>query len=214
MTPLTLTRTQSRAIGAYTKAAGEYAKQSRAVNTQRAYKAAWQEFSAWAAQHDADALPADVQTVVAYLTALAEAGVKYSTISVKRAAIGAAHRTAKQIDPTAAEDVRLIMGGIARKHGRAAAKKAPLTDAELRRALVALPDTLAGKRDRALILVGWAGAFRRSELVAVDVAHIRLNGELKITLPKSKTDQEGAGFVKVIPALDDKSLCPVTALRE
>ena len=196
------------------KAAGEYAKQSRAANTQRAYKAAWQEFSAWVAQHGAEALPADVPTVVAYLTALAEAGAKYSTISVKRAAIGAAHRTARQNDPTAAEDVKLIMGGIARKHGRASTKKAPLAAEELRRMIDALPDTLAGQRDRALILVGWAGAFRRSELVAVNVGHVRLNGELKITLPKSKTDQEGAGMVKVIPVLDDKTLCPVTALRE
>lgn len=214
MTPLTLSKTTTQAMTGYTDAARAYAKQSRAPNTKRAYKAAWAEFTAWAAEHDAASLPADAPTVAAYLTALAEGGAKVSTLSVKRAAIGAAHRTAGHVDPTAAEGVRLVMGGIARKIGRTPRKKAPLSVEDLRRVLATLPQDLTGQRDRALILVGFAGAFRRSELVAVDVADIRLNGELKITVTHSKTDQEGAGMVKVLPALEDKTLCPVTAMRQ
>jgi site-specific recombinase XerD len=221
MTPLALTRRESKAIGLYTEQAVKFAKQSKAPNTARAYKAAWAEFVAFASAHDAASLPAEAATVVAYLTALAEAGAKVSTIGVKRAAISAAHRTARQADPTTAEEVRLVMAGIARALGTAPQKKTPLGRDELRRVIAALPDTLAGQRDRALILVGWAGAFRRSELIAVDVGDVRLNpvgagrdgGELKITIRKSKTDQEGKGMVKVIPTLADKSLCPVTALR-
>jgi len=208
-----LTTTKRRALNVYAKNAAKYARQSKAENTARAYRAAWNEFTAFCARHKQQPLPADASTVVNYLADLAEAGSKVSTITVKRAAISFAHRAAKQTDPTCAEDVRLVMAGIVKEHGRPPQKKAPLTLDDLRRLIAALPDSLAGKRDRALILVGWAGAFRRSELVALDVGDVRLNGELKVTVKRSKTDQEGAGMVKVIPTLADKTLCPVTALR-
>ena len=199
----------------YLETAQRYAKKSRAVNTQRAYKAAWAEFTAWAAERGADALPAQPDTVIGYLTALAEAGAKAATIELKRSAIGAAHRTARQPDPTAAEDVRLVLAGIRRELGTRPSKKAPVTLGDLRLIVDALPaDTLAGKRDRALLLLGWAGAFRRSELVALDVADLHLNGEIKVTVKRSKTDQEGAGMVKTVPALaDDPALDPVRAMR-
>lgn len=209
-----LITTTDKTVTTYAEAAREYALSSKAESTKRTYKAAFAKFEAWCKRANAQSLPAEANTVVFYLTTLAESGRKYATIDHARAAIGYAHRLAGHLDPTTAEAVRVVLAGIARKKGKAPTKKAPLTVDDLRRVVTALPDDLGGKRDRALILVGWAGAFRRSELVAVDVAHVRLNGELKITLPKSKTDQEGAGFVKVIPALDDKTLCPVAALRE
>jgi len=203
------------ALSTYVKDAAKYAQQSKAANTQRAYRAAWAEFTAWCEARGAQGLPAEVSTVVDYLTALAESGAKVSTIGVKRAAISFAHRTARQPDPTPAEDVRVVMAGITRALGTAPQKKAPITLDDLRRMIDTLPDTLAGRRDRALLLVGWAGAFRRSEMVAVDVGDMRLaKTELRVTLRKSKTDQEGAGMVKVIPALADRTVCPVTALRQ
>lgn len=226
MTPLALTPHESKSITEYTAAAKEYVKASRSANTLAAYDAGWQSFTQWAAAHAAPALPAEVPTVVAYLTALAEGlllnadGQKFklATIRLHRAAIAFKHRTARQPDPTATEDVKLVMAGIARKlseTGKRAlpAKKSPLTLADLRRVLATLPDGLAGARDRALLLVGWAGAFRRSELVAIDVAQVRTSGDLKITIAHSKTDKTGEGFVKVIPAIEDKTLCPLTALR-
>ena len=106
------------------------------------------------------------------------------------------------------------MAGIARELGTRPSKKAPVTLADLRAVVGALPaDSLAGKRDKALLLLGWAGAFRRSELVALDVADVRLNGDLRVIVRRSKTDQEAAGQVKVIPPIDDKALCPVEAVR-
>ena len=209
-----LTPTNSKLPTIYTEQAIKYAKRSKAANTQRVYKAAWKEFTAWADKRGAQSLPADVATVVDYLVALADAEVKFSTISVRRAAISDRHRINKQPDPTTAEEVRIVVAGIARELGTASQKKAPVTLDELRALLAALPDSLAGKRDKALLLVGWAGAFRRSELVAVNVGDVRINGELKVTVRKSKTDQEGRGMVKVIPALADKSLCPIEALRD
>src|SRR5205823_4300977 len=79
--------------------------------------------------------------------------------------------------------------------------------------LGALGDDLTAYRDRAIILVGWAGAFRRSELVALDVADIDLSHRLVIRVRRSKTDQEGKGLLKVIPPLADKDVCPLVALR-
>jgi site-specific recombinase XerD len=207
---------RNAAIAAYRADTLEYAKASKAENTQRAYRAAWREFETWAAEHGAQSLPASPETVAAYLSALATGGAKFSTISVKRAAIGSAHRTAKLADPCRDELVRMVLGGIARKKRIRPTKKAPLT-VDLVRQLVKVLDrsTLPGQRDAALLLVGFAGAFRRSELVAVDVEDVRLTKhELKITLKHSKTDQKGEGMVKVIPALQDESVCPVRALRE
>lgn len=193
--------------------ARQYALKSKAANTLRAYRAPWREFQAFAEKKGERALPAEAGLVVDYLTALADAGAKASTIGVHLAAIASAHRTAKAPDPTVDEGVRLVMGGIRRELGTRPAKKAPVMLDELRRMVAALPDTLAGKRDKALLLVGFGGAFRRSELVGLDVADIRLNGKLVITVKRSKTDQEGAGRTKVIPALADETLCPVKALR-
>jgi len=214
MTRALTTRSNRQTLSSSEPGAAKYAKASKAANTQRAYRAAWNEFTAWAAGRGARALPAEASTVVDYLGSLADAGARVSTISVKRAAISFAHRTAGEADPTSAEAVRMVMAGISRKLGRAAQKKAPVTLDDLRAVMAALPaDSLAGQRDRALLLVGWAGAFRRSELVALDVADLRLGAELTVAVRRSKTDQEGRGMLKVIPALEEKDLCPVTALR-
>ncbi len=204
----------STSLTVYNARAYQYAAQSKSDNTIRAYKASWREFESFAVQHGESSLPASPSLIIDYLTALADHGAKVSTIQVKLAAIASAHRTAKQPDPTNDEDVRMVMGGIRRALRIAPSKKAPVTLEELRPMLNALPDTLAGKRDRAILLVGFAGAFRRSELIGVDVADIRLGDKLTITIKRSKTDQEGKGLVKVIPSLKDKTICPVEALRQ
>ena len=191
--------------------ARKYAEASRSEKTIYVYKHFWIEFTAWAVQQGADSLPAQPATVNDFVTAQAEAGAKPATIAVKVAAISAAHKTAGQPDPTKAEEVRLVLAGIRRKLGTRPQKKAPIGRAELAAMVAALPDSLAGKRNRALILLGFAGAFRRSELVALDVEDLRINGELKVTIRKSKTDQEGRGMVKVIPRFNN-DLCPVAAL--
>jgi len=204
---------QQTSLSTPNERARQYARKSKASNTLRAYQAAWAEFQNFAAERSQPSLPASVTTVIDYITRLADSGVKVSTIQMKLAAIAAAHRAAKQADPSVDEDVRVVMAGIRRELRTAPAKKAPATLRQIRKMVAALPETLAGKRDKALLLVGFAGAFRRSELVDVDVADIRLNGKAVITVKRSKTDQEGKGQVKVIPALADKTICPVEALQ-
>lgn len=196
-----------------TERARRYARKSKADSTLTRYAAHVREFEAFAAAQGEAALPAEPGTVIDYLTVLAERGASVSSIEQKRAALAWAHRTAGLPDPTAYEEVRAVTAGIRRELGVAPRKKSPATLDEVRRMVATLPDTLQGKRDKALLLVGFAGAFRRSELVALDVGDIRANGDVRITVRRSKTDQEGRGLVKVIPSMRDKSVCPVTALR-
>jgi site-specific recombinase XerD len=192
--------------------AQDYARANRAPNTYRAYRAAWRAFAAWCAEHNFPALPAGPLTVADYLAHAAQHH-KASTLGVHVAAIRAAHKAAGQPDPTADERVAATMRGIRRVHGQPPAQREPLTLDDLRALVRACGDDLPGLRDKALLLVGFAAALRRSELVALDVEHIRLNGVLRITLTRSKTDQEGQGITKTIPRLADAELCPVRALR-
>lgn len=112
------------------------------------------------------------------------------------------------------------MGRIQREHGQPADKKRPLLTAELRRAVAALPDTLAGRRDRTLILIGFAAALRRSELAALEVARCDGGGWIEETsdglivhLARTKTDQAGVGVNVGIPYGADPSTCPVRVYR-
>lgn len=185
---------------------------SKSAGTVYVYTHAWPDFLEFCADHSVESLPAQSATVAAYLTWLAR-GQQVSTIQVKLAAIQHFHALAYAPDPTAAPEVKAVMAGIRRTLGTAPDKKAPVTLTDLRAMVGALPATLAGTRDRALILVGWAGAFRRSELVALDVADIELSRRLVIHVRRSKTDPEGKGMVKVIPPLADKDVCPLVNLR-
>jgi integrase len=194
------------------QSAKELARTSKSANTRRAYKAAWDDFSDWCQRFRRDALPASPSSIVEYIRRLAEVD-KVSTLRVKLAAISFAHQMAHQPDPTDALEVKAVMGGIRRELGTAPDKKAPITRDDLERIIKALPDTLAGKLDKALLLVGFAGAFRRSELVALDVRHIVfLDDQAVITVERSKTDQEGKGAKKRLPHIGGE-MCPVAALQ-
>ena len=191
-----------------------YARASKAPNTLRNYRAGWAKFSSWCETEGRASLPASPATVADYLSALAERGAKASTLNVERCAVGFAHRAANLPDPTSAEIVSAVLSGIGREHGTAPDRKAPLTLDALRPALSALPGNLAGVRDRAVLLLGFACAMRRSELVGLDVRDITLTAsELRVRIRKSKTDQAGAGVEIVVPAIDGE-LCPVAAVRQ
>jgi len=203
--------TQAIAISDNTR---RFIRKSKAANTVRAYGAAWREFEHYCQGRKADPLPAEPGTVANYLTALGVQGQKVATIEVKLAALASVHRAAGQADPTVSEVVKSTMAGIRRDLGQPPSKKEPATLAEIQ-AMIATLDTdkLKGQRDKALLLVGFAGAFRRSELVALDVADVRFGDGLRITIKRSKTDQEGKGLLKTIPFIGGE-LCPVQALRE
>ena len=195
--------------------AREYAEAAKATNTQRAYRQAWGEFTTFCAGRDVRALPADSLTLIEYLTELADNGQSVSTMSVKLAAIRFAHDAQQCSSPTTNADVCEVWRGIRRTIGTAPQQKAPITRGELVRMTQATPHDLRGARDRALLLLGFAGAFRRSELAALDVEDVRfLDDEMIVTVRRSKTDQEGHGAKKRVPLLDDAALCPVRAVRE
>jgi len=117
--------------------------------------------------------------------------------------------------PCRSELCRSVLKGIRRTLGTAPNEKAPLLAIDVREMVAALPDTLLGFRDRALLLLGFAGAFRRSELVALNVEDLAFTEDgLIVTLRRSKTDQEGHGRKIGVPALPASDACPVRGLRE
>ncbi len=210
--PAVLAPTQTPA-----QAAAAYLQAARAPNTGRAYRADWAHFTSWCArQGDAAAgyapLPASPATVALYLAEHAPT-LRVSTLVRRCSAIAAAHAAAAAgPSPTADVLVRTTMAGIRRVHGTAQHGKAPLVTAEVRRLLDQLPGGLLGDRDRALLLLGFASALRRSELVALDVGDVTVTGDgLVLTVRRSKTDQDGAGRRLGIPYGSNPDSCPVRA---
>lgn len=195
-----------------------YVRRSKAENTIDTYGRAWLDFQEDCAARNRSALPASPQTLVDFLTVLADARAKVSTIQVKLAAIAYFHRKSGVPDPTQHEAVIALMEGIRRELTVAPKRMAPLLLSELRAMMQVLADDkLANVRDRAMLLVAFAGAFRSSELVALDYADLSWNAKgMTLTMRKSKTDQIGAGTKKKIPRLNGEHspLCPVAALLD
>lgn len=191
-----------------------YVSKSKSKNTMRGYAADLIDFQTWCLNHNMRAIPAVPQTVVDYLTDLADSGLSVSTIQRRVAAIAFTHRTNNLDDPTTDQAVRVLMQGIRRTLTTAPAQKSPITRDDLKVLLAHTTADLRGRRDRALLLIGFAGAFRRSELAALTLADVTFqpNG-MYLRLRHSKTDQEGAGTTKHIPALENSPLCPVRALK-
>lgn len=158
-------------------------------------------------------LPASPDTV-AYYEADRSQGLKTSTLERRLAAVAEAHRSAGLPSPNTSAQVRLVWAGIRREKGVARAHKKPTLTKQIRLMTAHLPNTLLGVRDRALILLGYAGAMRRSELVGLDVTDILVADEgLVVVVRKSKTDQLGAGRKLGIPFGAHPETCPVRAVQ-
>jgi site-specific recombinase XerD len=195
-----------------------YADASMAANTRRAYAADWRDFEGWCASHGARPLPAHPDALALYLTERAGL-LSVATLARRLAAIRAAHTVADLALPSSPSLTR-IWAGIRRTHGRPARGKAALVIEDLRRVLEAMPpDTLRGRRDRTLLLVGFGAALRRSELASLSLdatAHARavfVPAGLEIHLDRAKADQEGDGAVVAIPLGSRPETCAATALR-
>jgi site-specific recombinase XerD len=200
------------ALGPDLASAIDLAKAEKAASTRKAYGTDYRLFKAWCDAKGVSSLPAAPETVAAYIAAEAQTA-KPSTISRRVAAIRYAHKLAGIQTPTDAEGVKATMRGIRRTFGGARNKKAPAVAAKMLGMVATAPDSLAGLRDRALLLLGFAGAFRRSELVALDVADIaETETGLLVTIRGSKTDQERQGVTIAIARGD--IACPIKALRE
>jgi site-specific recombinase XerD len=213
---LTVATDHSTELGPVLDKAARYVAASKAANTLRAYRGDWKRFCAWCAAQGFPTLPAAPQTVALYVADLGGVA-KPSTITRALAAIAKAHQAAGHESPCAMRHaaVKEVLAGIKRTHGTAQAGKAALLIEHLRGLLGAVPlDSLIGKRDASLLLLGFAGAFRRSELVALTVQDLEFCDDgLKVTLRRGKTDQEAHGRTLGVPYGSSPNLCPVRSLR-
>lgn len=192
--------------------ARDYIRRSRSGATRRAYESAQHTFMAWCAEIGVPSLPLDARIVALYAAHLADSGYSWSTINVHLAGLDHGARQMGHPSVRRSREVLEVCEGIRRVHGTAFEQAKPITIEILRR----MVDVLKGKtavRDRAMLLLGFCGAFRRSELVALQVEDLTReeNGYL-VLLRQSKTDQTGEGFVKGIPFGGRASTCPVRAL--
>ena len=202
----------ARAAMAISKAK-TYQDAADAPATLRAYAADLKNFEAWCVRHGMAALPATPEVVGAYLAAAGE-GYAMQTLRRRVAAIARASGIAGHPLDTKHPAIRETLRGIGRTHGSRGRRSAALITSELKKLGGVCEPGLAGDRDRALLLIGFSGALRRSELVALDVEHLAWSDDgVKLLLAKSKTDKEGEGAEIMIVWGRHDATCPVQALK-
>lgn len=195
------------------EAAREYILAGVPKNTQRAYAADWAAFSEWCEDHRQAALPASPATIAAYLSSQAR-GLKASTLRRRLAAIAKMHSVKGHPNPCGTAPVKATMRGIEATIGTRAQGKAPVTNDALTRMIdgYGTRTDLDALRARALLLVGFAGAFRRSELSDLRMNDLTWSPEgVVILVRKSKTDQRGEGLQKAVPYIGGR-MCAAGAL--
>jgi len=201
------------ALPAALEAVRRFVRASKAESTLRGYTADWRDFCAWAEGRALAPLPAPPEAVAAYIAECAER-LKAGSIQRRLNAIAEAHKAAGLEVPTRDPIVASTMKGIRRTLGTAPAQKAPALTADICAMVAATDAGIIGLRDRALILLGFAGAFRRAELVALECADSTFSRDgLVVTLRRSKTDQDGAGRKVGIPYGANPETCPVRTVQ-
>jgi integrase len=215
------------ALASITERAKEYAHAAKADETKRGYASDLRSFLAFCADHGLGSAPAAPQSVALYLAHLAEHGKAVATIRRHAVSIAVAHKLAEFPNPVADPHVRAILQGITRTKGTAQRKKTALTADLLRDALRAIDEgrytpggltlggiTLMDVRDRAILLLTFAIAGRRSEVAALDLTDLRFEQSgLIVTLRRAKTDQSGAGREIGVPLVKDRERCAVRAVK-
>jgi len=190
-------------------------RSSKAANTMRAYHGDLKQFRAWCAEHGRQHFPAAPETVAAYVADHAELW-KVSTLVRRVAAISTAHRLAGEPNPCATATVAATLSGLRRENRKPRRQAAGLLRADMLTLLDHLQrdTTLAGWRDRALVLVGWCAGLRRSELGALTWGQIERDADgVRLLVIGNKTDRTGEGRVVGL-AYDQPGVCPVRALLE
>src|ERR1039457_1895220 len=183
----------------------------------KAYRRDWINFKSWCKAHRLDFLPATPNTVALYISDIAS-NHAVSTIMRRLTSITMAHKSAGHLQSPSTSKNLIVGGtmkGIRRTLGTAQHGKDPLLTADIRKVIGRCPKGLLGLRDRALLLVGFSGAFRRSELSSIDVQNISLHKDgVVIELVRSKTDQEGEGRKVGIVLGNNPRSCPVRTLQK
>lgn len=186
----------------------KYTDQALSDNTRRAYRTDLAHFEAFGG-----VIPSTPEAVASYLVFHAES-LSIATLTRRLAAIAKAHSLQGLPSPTSSELVKLTFRGIRRQHGKPQNRAAALTKEDLIVTLAAIPDDLRGCRDKALLLIGFCAALRRSELCRIKAEDLDWTREgIILTLPRSKTDQMGEGRQIGIPYGRGR-ICPVATLRE
>lgn len=204
----------------HSEALKELLSSSMADATTRAYASRWRAFVAWCKINELPHSPATPQTVALFIADLARDQKTCATIQQTTTAISLIHKLTGAADPTKEELVRRAIKGARRLIGVAPHKKQPIRVPALETIIYSIDRSISiGQRDTALLLLGFAGAFRRSELVALNVHDlsptIAGNGRpaLEVTVRRSKTDPEAKGMIKGIFTANNAMLCPIQALR-
>ena len=198
--------------------ANDLIRAAKSPSTRKAYQSDFRIFESWCTAHRLTPLPSAPQTIALYIASCVVARLAPATIARRLASISKAHQAAG-FEESPASTKHFVVGevlkGARRTLGVAQKCKDPLLLNDICRLLEACPKNLLGLRDRALILIGFAGAFRRSELCAMTVADLCFSDSgLVITLPRSKADPEQAGDKVAIPFGEHEDTCPIRALRQ
>ena len=195
----------------------ENLKSSKAINTLRAYKSDFKDFGSFCYKHGLKSLPTEPKIVSIYLTHLSKYS-KFSTLRRRLVSISMVHKLKGHYLDTKHPIIVENLMGIRRVKGSIQKGKKPLLINHLKLIINSINeydiDQAKKLRDKAIILIGFGGGFRRTELISLDYEDLEFVPEgLKIILRKSKTDQFGEGMIKGLPYFDDEKYCPVTNLR-
>jgi len=193
-------------------------KSSKALNTLRAYKSDFKDFGSFCAKHGLNSLPSDPKIVSIYLTHLSKTS-KVSTLRRRLVSISMIHKLKGHYLDTKHPIIIENLMGIKRKKGSIQKGKKPLLINTLKDIINVIDeenvDEIKKFRDKAIILVGFGGGFRRNEIVSIDYEDLEFVKEgVKITVKKSKTDQFGEGMIKGLPYFDNQIYCPVVNLEK
>jgi site-specific recombinase XerD len=192
-------------------------RNSKSANTLRAYQSDYNDFSLFCSKNGFQAMPTQPKILALYITHLSSYS-KYSTLKRRLASISILHKTKGHYIDTKHPVIMENLMGIKRTNGSNQKGKKPLLINDLKILIDAIHQSNEKDkrkiRDKALVLIGFSGGFRRSELVDIEYEDLEFVSEgVKIFVKRSKTDQSGEGMTKAIPYFDNKKFCPVIALK-
>jgi len=194
-------------------------KNSKAINTIRAYKSDFRDFELFCVKNGFKSIPTDPKIVSLYLTHLSTKDVKMSTLKRRLVSIGVIHKFKGHYLDTKHPSIIENIIGIKRRKGSIQKGKKPLLINDLKKLINVIDqhsnEEIKKLRDRSIILIGFSGGFRRNEIVSLDFEDLDFVTEgLKINLKRSKTDQFGEGTVKALPYFENSQYCPVFSLKK
>lgn len=193
--------------------AKEFQAASRSPNTWKAYDRDFSKFTAWCVVHRRVPMPADTETVVLYLVSLVDRNLAVATVARAAAAISKNHDLAGYASPTRTPEVKELLAGVRRAVGGEPSRRKPMTVSILAKIVSSMPDSLRGKRDRAIILLGFAAALRRSELVKLTCDDVLAHDSgLVLRIIGAKGDRENTTQRVAVPKTRRRKLCAIRAL--